>query len=80
MAGYMYAIVHLRPTHRLTAREVFIYDPIDFAIDSAPFIPLSHYNYQFKNQDATPLCFTYKHITTVLPFFAMMGIHNSLID
>ena len=28
MAGYMSAIVHLRLSHRLTAREVFIYVPI----------------------------------------------------
>ena len=32
MAGYMSAIVHLRPNHRLTAREVFIYDPFSLLI------------------------------------------------
>ena len=33
MAGYMSAIVHLRLTHRLTAREVFIYDPFDSLLE-----------------------------------------------
>lgn len=32
MAGYMSAIAHLRYTHSLTARKVFIYDPFDFLL------------------------------------------------
>ena len=55
MAGYMSAIDHLKLTHRLTAREVFIYDPFGGNCpDILKAIKILEDNIEWRKNDLNP--------------------------